>query len=210
MNKTIYDTCKGDTITGSQNEVEVLADYEVHHPERMYEIELENGEIIRCSGNHLWYAETDIDRKEKWAYKKLALDYFESHGIPKLLEVDQNLPIIHMLNTLGDIPKEKQYILKCCNTLGHCAYTRTIEVSGLGLNEIKKEVDIALYSVNDIITFISHMKESLVNDKGYFYFGSTYMTDTLFSGFTPEEINIPTVHDIRQALIESKANSTPE
>lgn len=42
--------------------VRVKKAYDHHIPERMYELELENGTKIKASGNHLWYIETDEDK----------------------------------------------------------------------------------------------------------------------------------------------------
>ena len=63
--KTIAEVKQQDILVGSDGQTEVSAVYEEHIPKRMYEITLANGEKIKCSGNHLWYAETDNDRANK-------------------------------------------------------------------------------------------------------------------------------------------------
>jgi len=60
--KRFGDLVPGDIIRGPNGEEVVVREaYDQHVPERMFEIELENGESIKASGNHLWYIETDFD-----------------------------------------------------------------------------------------------------------------------------------------------------
>lgn len=60
--KRFGDLVPGDIIRGPNGEEVVVKEaYEEHLPERMFEIELENGETIKASGNHLWYIETNFD-----------------------------------------------------------------------------------------------------------------------------------------------------
>lgn len=52
----------GDMLIGSTGEpVTVTKVYDEHLPESMWEIELEDGSLIKASGNHLWYCETKLD-----------------------------------------------------------------------------------------------------------------------------------------------------
>lgn len=78
--KKFGDLKPGDVIRGSDGrEVVVTRAYDAHMPERMFEIELENGSTIKASGNHLWYVETSFDhayhrerrREARVALKKL-------------------------------------------------------------------------------------------------------------------------------------------
>lgn len=56
------DLKEGDIIPNEAgNEVTVSRVYDEHIPERMYQIELENGSVINASGNHLWYIEPTAD-----------------------------------------------------------------------------------------------------------------------------------------------------
>lgn len=67
----------GDRILGSDNqEVEVVQVYDEHIPEKMYEIEMDNGEVIKASGNHLWYVETDFDHSFHRERKRLGKKHF--------------------------------------------------------------------------------------------------------------------------------------
>lgn len=60
--KKFGDLREGDVIQGADGQpVTVTAAYDAHIPERMFEIELEDGRTIKASGNHLWYVETKYD-----------------------------------------------------------------------------------------------------------------------------------------------------
>lgn len=60
--KKFGDVEVGDIILGTDGKpTQVVAAYDSHIPEKMYEIEDEDGNIIKASGNHLWYIETSND-----------------------------------------------------------------------------------------------------------------------------------------------------
>lgn len=59
--KPIGDIEEGDFVLGSNGPTKVTRAYSHHIPKTMYEIELDSGEIIKVSGNHLWYIETSED-----------------------------------------------------------------------------------------------------------------------------------------------------
>lgn len=55
----------GDVVLGPDGEeVVVRAAYEPHLPERMYELEFDDGTILKASGNHLWYIKPQSDLLE--------------------------------------------------------------------------------------------------------------------------------------------------
>lgn len=64
MIKNFGDLQEGDVIesVGGQP-VTVLKAYDVHVPERMFEIESEDGQILQLSGNHLMYVELQTDKE---------------------------------------------------------------------------------------------------------------------------------------------------
>lgn len=63
MYKRMGDLEVGDVIVGSNGEKVVVTEaYDPHIPEKMYEITLENDEVVQASGNHLWYVESSFDR----------------------------------------------------------------------------------------------------------------------------------------------------
>lgn len=61
--KAFKDLQPGDVIMGTDNKpVTVARAYDEHLPETMYRLEMDNGEVIEASGNHLWYVESSLDR----------------------------------------------------------------------------------------------------------------------------------------------------
>lgn len=69
--KRFGDLVEGDIILGPNGEhVPVVRAYDEHMPETMYEIETEDGSIIKASGNHLWYVETSFDYSYHRARKR--------------------------------------------------------------------------------------------------------------------------------------------
>lgn len=61
--KSFRDLKPGDVIMGTDNKpVTVVRAYDEHMPETMYSLEMETGEVIEASGNHLWYVESSLDR----------------------------------------------------------------------------------------------------------------------------------------------------
>jgi len=59
--KKFGDLAPGDVLIGSGEPVTVVKVYDEHLPETMWEIELDDGSVIKASGNHLWYCETKLD-----------------------------------------------------------------------------------------------------------------------------------------------------
>lgn len=62
----------GDWIPGTDGlPVQVTQAYEEHIPETMYSLEMDNGEVIEASGNHLWYVESALDRSlHRWRVRE--------------------------------------------------------------------------------------------------------------------------------------------
>lgn len=71
--KNFGDLQPGDQLIGSDGQpVTVIRAYDEHIPEAMWEIELEDGSLIKASGNHLWYCETRLDWELHALRKKTA------------------------------------------------------------------------------------------------------------------------------------------
>lgn len=62
VQKTMGELKEGDIIKSPTGPTEVRRAYDEHIPERMFEVEDDNGNIGQFSGNHLFYIETEIDR----------------------------------------------------------------------------------------------------------------------------------------------------
>lgn len=167
----------GDKIMGSDGPVTVTNVYDKHLPDKMYEIEMENGEVIRASGNHLWYCETEDDLANKEAYKQLAQGYFKNNNIPKKLKEDESYPLRMIIKMFGDNVLTQVFIEQVCRSLGYSSYTTHI-ITEDWVREITKE-DIYNYSYNDLIDFLRKMEKAVMLDKGYFYFGKVRTTNEI-------------------------------
>lgn len=63
--KRFGDLVVGDYVLSPAGEpVRVCAAYQEHTPARMFELEFEDGTVIRASGNHLWYVVADSDQQD--------------------------------------------------------------------------------------------------------------------------------------------------
>lgn len=189
----------GDKIIGADGSpVEVSAVYDKHLPAKMYEIEMEDGELIRASGNHMWYCETQSDIKFKDEYKELALEFFANNEIPEALEEDELFPTEDIVQIFGDNIKTILFIQKACKSLGYSSYTPHIMYDGIFSEEdISNRGIIMNYSYNDLIGFLHEMKASLIEGKGYFFFGEVRTTDEIVHlANMGAEINIPHKKDL--------------
>lgn len=126
----------GDYVMGSDGKpVEVTTVYEKHVPEVMWEIETEDGELIRASGNHLWYCETRFDW-ELLASRKREGKKLLKHVTPqaiKLLEetaakeemVETRLIDMVTLLQAADKPELTRAITRIAEAIGHIAENTT-------------------------------------------------------------------------------------
>lgn len=188
----------GDKIIGANGEpVEVTAVYDKHIPKSMYEIEMEDGEIVQCSGNHLWYCETSLDNKNKEEYKELAKEVLSTFEIPEKLEEDELFALADVVKIFGEDIKTMLFIEKVCKSLGYSSYSPHLIYSDKMKVADKREA-VLNYSYNDLIDFLHKMKLSILENKGYFYFGEVRMTSHIFELIEKgEKINIPHKSDIK-------------
>lgn len=193
--KTMKDLKPGDYVLGPNSKpVRVNEVFEEHVPERMYEIELENGEKIESSGNHYWYCETDTDRKNKKSFIRKAKRFFKTHNLPLKSELGPAYPINLIPSHFSTTKEGQEFIVLACEALGPSG-TTPHEIYD-GYLEKTDEVLVYLYSFNDLIDFLEQMKGVLLNkDKGYLYFGKVRTTDEIFS-IMDEKINIPEKGDL--------------
>lgn len=199
--KQFGDLQVGDQLIGSDGQPVTVTDvYEKHHPDKMYEIEMEDGQVIKASGNHLWYCETEIDKKNKNEYIRLAKVFFENNQIPNKINEDEALPLEVMINMFGDNISTKLFIEKACKTLGYSSYTPIVtqELMKSGNAEITNKKEIFNYSYNNLINFLKDMKNSLENEDG-FMFGQVRTTEEIFDiAKRNVSINIPTVKELQE------------
>lgn len=187
----------GDKIIGSDgNPVTVTAAYEKHLPKSMYEIEMEDGEVVQASGNHMWYCETNADLKEKEEYIRLAKEFFNSREIPPKFPEDEYFPLVDIVKLFGNEVKNMLFIEKAAKSLGYSSYTpHLIYTDKMKVADYKEAV--MNYSYNDLIDFLHSMKSAIFENKGYFYFGEVRTTEKIFSLIeNGEEVNIPHKEDV--------------
>lgn len=86
--KRFGDLKPGDVVLGKDGQpTTVVEAYDEHIPERMFEIEMEDGTTIKASGNHMWYIETKFDysyHRQRRAEGKKALQKITSEMIDNL------------------------------------------------------------------------------------------------------------------------------
>lgn len=191
------DLVPGDKIIGANgNPVTVTATYEKHIPKDMYELEMEDGEVVQASGNHLWYCESSVDEKHKKEYLRLAKAFFENKVIPEPLEEDELFPIQDIIQIFGDEVDTILFIEKASKSLGYSSYTPHLMYDDKMKVAGRKEA-IFNYSYNDLISFLISMKKAVLDNQGYFYFGEVRTTNEIFSLIEKgDKINIPHKKDV--------------
>lgn len=191
------DLVPGDKIIGANgNPVTVTATYEKHIPKDMYELEMEDGEVVQASGNHLWYCESSVDEKHKKEYLRLAKAFFENKVIPEPLEEDELFPIQDIIQIFGDEVDTILFIEKAAKSLGYSSYTPHLMYDDKMKVAGRKEA-IFNYSYNDLISFLISMKKAVLDNQGYFYFGEVRTTNEIFSLIEKgDKINIPHKKDV--------------
>lgn len=129
--KKFGDLVPGDVIRGSNGqETMVTAAYDHHIPERMFEIELEDGTSVKASGNHLWYVETKFDyayhRERRREAKKILKQALNTEMLENLVgiaesEEDIETSLMDMTNLLEAWEKRPIiYILeRILESIGH-------------------------------------------------------------------------------------------
>lgn len=190
----------GDKIVGSDGSPVTVTDvYEKHYPETMYEIEMEDGEVVQASGNHMWYCETELDLRNKEHYKQLAREFFRNNEIPGKLEEDELFSLRDIVKIFGDDINTMLFIEKACKSLGYSSYTPHFVYSDKMKVADKREA-IMNYSYNDFVDFLNEMKETVFSNKGYFYFGEVRTTDQIADLISKGvKVNIPHKKDIIEA-----------
>ena len=111
--------------------------YDTHIPDSMYELEMENGQIIRASGNHLWYIEPLVDRnghrrRIKEAAKLLKkLDPVVIEGLEGLAKEEApyevTLPeVLEILESLGNLERVQKFASRVVASVGPVAESHVL------------------------------------------------------------------------------------
>lgn len=190
----------GDRIVGSDGQPVTVTDvYEKHYPDTMYEIEMEDGEVVQASGNHLWYCESEIDENFKEEYLRLAKKFFENKVVPEKLTNDSFSSLDETITLFGDEVDTQLLIESACRSLG---YSRVGPHLIIEDKYAIKEI-VHYYSYNNLIEFLNKMRQAVLEDKGYFYFGEVRTTDEIAKLMSHGvKINIPHRKDVGQDIIK--------
>lgn len=132
MLKKFGDLVPGDVIRGADGrEVKVVAAYDEHVPETMYELELDSGATIKASGNHLWYVETEFDyslHRKRRADGKRFFKNISKDGMELLIEqanyVDYTETALMDMVALADAVGNReatQALVRIAESMGHVA-----------------------------------------------------------------------------------------
>ena len=201
-NKKISELVVGDKIIGSDGQpITVTEAYDEHIPERMYELEMVDGEVVKASGNHLWYCETETDNKEKKAFKRSARKYFKRNILPAFDPYCPAYPLEIIGEKFASTQADIEFIKRVALSLGS-----TVSTPSLTFDNYMDLVDDYLlftYSYNNLIDFLVDMKNSLIKkstENKYFYFGKVRTTDEIYSIMDKgEKISIPHKGDITRS-----------
>ena len=181
----------GDKIIGADGQpVTVTNVYEKHFPDKMYEIEMEDGEVVQASGNHLWYCESEQDFKFKDEYMRLAKVFFKNKTIPKKEEDEPFTTLNEMITLFGNEIDTNLFIEKVCRSLGY---------SRVGPHVIVKDKYIVKETVLLSPPLLLYNIEGhyYIGNKGYFFFGEVRTTEEIAQLMEKGvEINIPTRKEI--------------
>lgn len=185
----------GDYIIGADKQPTLVTQvFQKHTPKSMYELTMNDGQTVKCSGNHLWYSETDIDRNEKRGYLRLAKYFFKHEKIPEYDPIMPAYPIEIIGHKFSNDEKSQRLIIRICESLGPSFSTPDVLFDGY--IDLISEHNIYSYSYNDVIDFLKGLYKVVKKDKNqYFYFGRVRETRELVN-MTHLNINIPEKGDI--------------
>lgn len=155
MLKKFGDLVPGDIIRGADGrEVKVVAAHDWHIPDTMYELEREDGSIIKASGNHLWYIETEFDyslhRKRRADGKRLFKNISEE-GMELLIEQASFedytetalMDMVALADGVGD-PEKTQALVRIAESIGHVAENKQA-LEDLASGEILESILVRTY-----------------------------------------------------------------
>lgn len=140
----------GDLVMGSDGQpVRVVEAYETHIPATMWEIELDNGTVIKASGNHLWYCETVLDWELLRERRKIARKHLrklrpetialleETAG--KTQVVETRLIDMVVLLQATDNAELFNTIIRVAESIGHIAENSEVE-QDMGTDDSRENV----------------------------------------------------------------------
>lgn len=186
----------GDKIRGSNGDSVVVTHvFDSYVPKDMYELTMNDGQTIKCSGNHLWYCETDNDYLEKKEYKKLAKHYFKQNKIPNYEASLPAYPYSIIGSKFSSDKQSQDFIQRVCLSLGPTYQTPNVLFDGLDYIDEQK---VYSYSYNDIIDSLKNLYNVIHHKKGYFYYGQVRTAKMIAELINDgNSVNIPETTDIK-------------
>ena len=198
--KSFGDLEPGDFVIGSDGEpVEVVAVHDTHIPETMWEIELDDGTLIKTSGNHLWYCETRLDwelHSLRKAEAKKALKSVTPQVLALLEEATEKeerveTALVDMVTLLQAArnPKLLDTVTRVAEAIGHIAeQTTTLDV--LDENDELTEEVIRMYDAKIFATQILALTGKRKYRKHHVIVGSIMTTDQMMELSETAEIPV--------------------
>lgn len=196
--KRLEDIAPGDMVEGSDGQpVEVMVVHETHLPETMWEIELDNGVVIKASGNHLWYCETMLDwelhasrkRDAKKALKDIrpqAIGLLEEAAAKEQIVETSLIDMITLLQAT-DQPPLLHVITRIAESIGHIAENiSTLDM--LDEDEVREEI-LRMYDARLFAQQILALTGQRKYKKTHIIVGSIMTTDRMME--LSETIEIP-------------------
>lgn len=196
--KNFGDLEPGDFVIGSDGEpVEVVAVHDTHLPETMWEIELDDGTLVKTSGNHLWYCETKLDwelHSLRKAEAKKALKQITPQAVKLLEEATQKdqivetslIDMVTLLQATGN-PLLMNTVTRIAESIGHIAENiSTLDM--LDEDEIREEI-VRMYDAGIFASQILALTGQRKYRKTRIIVGSVMTTDEMME--LSETVEIP-------------------
>lgn len=192
----------GNVILGHEGQpVTIKAAYEPHVPEKMYEIEVEDGTFIEASGNHLWYIEPDSDKfahSARLQKAKKLLSVNKEWSVEALVVATAEEPyeigmedLMEFFDFITD-PNERYYfLLRIAESMGHIVEENTTYKDSF----TGEETDSITEKVYDARRFFQQAL-ALTGVKKYkkswpIIVGRVVTTDTIFHRYP--DVDLPTL-----------------
>lgn len=191
----IEDIRAGDFILDENNEPTLVNKvHDIHLPKEMYKIIFDDGFSVECSGNHLWYCETEDDLAFKETYKYLIKIYNRYEKIPELKSKDMFYTKEDMISLLsGENYVYGLLVQSLLDTLGPSI--SSINPTFDNYMDCVSIEEVFQYSYNDLIKLWHRQSDP----NQYFLYGKTRTTSVIMN--TKGEINIPTTEDLNRSRL---------
>lgn len=104
----------GDKLVGSGNSTSEITNlWPVHQPKEMYQIEFEDGSIVKSGDTHLWYSETEEDLLYKDEFENILKDIVIDDSVEKEL-----MTIKPLAKSMATDEKEIYFYKRALESLG--------------------------------------------------------------------------------------------